>query len=479
MEIILYFPFKLYKIKINLNNKKVSEYKFFKILFFLCMLLLIITSYSQFDLIQLLDCFVKDNFDDMLPRINSKDHKIHNKDEIFKNRELFISNQTITKSYIKFIRPISFRKEIFNFSNVGIQPDLSFVKRRKNLIKIDDYYNLCRKNILLSNDTFINSSISPLISVIIIAYNKKNIILNSIRSIQNQSLKNIEIIIVDDHSTDNSSELFHQLLNKDGRIRIFTHLSNMGAWRSRLDGFLYSNAPYVIHFDAGDFYADNYVLEDIYYIVNKYKLDSVRFGFRLTRSKNSLTNQDKNYFFSVKDRKVFYGKKYYNIYGFRYGTIWNRLTKADIFTKGLYHLDEYILNAYKNIYEDRWWNNLANNESNSFLMTNRIGYIYLRDSKGQGHIRNGNPFINDKTIKEIILFFLFDYNLAYKKSDKSDIIKNLKDFKKGKRHLKLSHLKSYFPPYIHLLNMLINDEYVSKQNKLFLLTLKKEYKYFK
>lgn len=479
MEIIFNVSFKSYKLKINLNNKKISEYKFFKILFFLCLLLLIIASYSQFDITQLLDCFAKDNFDDMFPRIKSKNYKINNKDELFINRELFISNKTITNRYIKFIRPIIFGKETFNIRNVGIEPDLSILENRSNVIQVEDYYNLCRKNILILNETFTNSTISPLISVIIITYNKKNIVLNSIRSIQNQSLKNIEIIIVDDHSTDNSSELFHQLLNSDGRIRVFTHLYNMGAWRSRLDGFLYSKAPYVIHFDAGDFYADNYVLEDIYNIANKYKLDSVRFGFRLTRSQNSLTNQDKNYLFSVKDRKIFYGKRYYSIYGYRYGTIWNRLTRADIFTKGLYHLDEYILNAYKNIFEDRWWNSLANNESNSFLMTNRIGYIYLKDSKGQGHIRNGNAFINDKTIKEIILFFLFDYNLAYKRSDKSNIVKNLKDFKRGKKHLKLSHLKSYFPPYIHLLNMLINDKYVSTENKLFLLDLKKEYKFYK
>ena len=91
----------------------------------------------------------------------------------------------------------------------------------------------------------------------VIAYNKIDVILKSIRSIQNQSLKNIEIIIVDDCSTDKSNETYKYLLETDKRIRIFTHLKNMGAWRSRLDAFLYSNAPYVIHFDAGDFYADN------------------------------------------------------------------------------------------------------------------------------------------------------------------------------------------------------------------------------
>ena len=449
-----------------------SEYKFFKILFFLCVFTFLVI-HNINNLIPLFNPYINNNFDDILPRINLNDNSVPSKEEIFKNRELFISNKTLTTDYIKYIKPITFNNETFNKSNIGLKPNLSFMKNRKNLLKIEDYYNLCRKHILISNVSSVNTTNSPLISVIIISYNKEKIILKSIRSIQNQSLKNIEIIIVNDHSTDDSSELFKQLLISDGRIRIFTHLNNMGAWRSRLDGFLYSNAPYVIHFDAGDFYADNYVLEDIYYIANKYQLDSVRFAFRLTHSNNNLTKYDRNYFFPSKDRKIFYGKRYYNVHRFRYGTIWNRLTRADMFTKGLYYLDEYILNAYKNLFEDRWWNNLANKQSNSFLMVNRIGYIYLKDSKGEGHIRSGNNFINDKTIKEIILFFLFDYNLAYDKSDKSNIINNLRIYNKGNKNLKLSDLKSNFPPYRHLLELLINDKYVAKDNKLFLLNLKR------
>ena len=471
MEIILNVPFKMYKIKIKLKPEKVSVYKFFKILSLLCFFVFLIFPLSKLIHFQSINSYNDNIFNDLMPKTNLNDNKIPSRKALFENKELFISNKTLTKNYIKYIRPNNFMKDAFDIKNIGIKPDLSFIKNRTNLLKVEDYYNLCRKQISLYNDSFINTTIAPLISVIIIAYNKKNIILKSIRSIQNQSLKNIEIIIVDDHSTDNSKELFKQILNSDNRIRLFTHLNNMGAWRSRLDGFLYSNAPYVIHFDAGDFYADNYVLEDIYYLANKYKLDSVRFAFRLTYSKNSLTKYDKNYFFPLKDRKIFYGKRKFNIYGFKYGTIWNRLTKAEVFTKGLYHLDEFILNAYKNIYEDRWWNNLANNESNSFLMTNRVGYIYLRDSKGQGHIRSGNAFINEKTMKEIILFFLFDYNLAYAQSDKANIIKNLRDYKKGKSHLKLSDLKSNFPPYVHLINLLINDKYVSQKNKIFLLNL--------
>ena len=88
--------------------------------------------------------------------------------------------------------------------------------------------------------------------------------MKSIRSIQNQSFKNIEIIIVNDCSTDNSSKYFNYLLETDPRIRIFHHLQNMGCWRSRLDGFLYSRGKYIIYFDMGDIYSDEFVLEDAY-----------------------------------------------------------------------------------------------------------------------------------------------------------------------------------------------------------------------
>ena len=189
------------------------------------------------------------------------------------------------------------------------------------------------------NQSFFNYNDNPLISVLIVAYNKKDIILKSIRSIQNQSLRNIEIIIIDDHSTDNSEEIFKELLKTDKRIRYFKHLKNMGLWRSRLDGFLYSNAPYVIHFDGGDFYADNYILEDTYEIITKYNLDSVRFSYRETFAKNHLTKNDLIYKYSPQDRKIVYGRRWYNVCLGEYGPIWDRLTKADIFTKGLFLLD--------------------------------------------------------------------------------------------------------------------------------------------
>ena len=455
----------LYIIVSHKNNIKFN--------FLLYFIIVICITYNKFIFFSNDSLNSKTHFNNILPKVKLNDTKIPNKTEIFKSRELFINDSKLTKEYINFIRSQNFKEQNINQNNKSeritelIRSNNSFIR-----FNINDYYSLCLNEKLISNISDSIFNYKPLISILVISYNKKDVILKSIRSIQNQSLKNIEIIIVDDCSTDKSNEMFKYLLETDKRIRIFKHLKNMGAWRSRLDAFLYSNAPYVIHFDAGDFYADNFVLEDMYNLISKNNLDSVRFAFRLTKNKNHLTNHDRLITFRKRETKILYGRRSFSVYGFKFGTIWNRLTKANVFNKGLDYLDEYILNSYKNIFEDRWWNTMANNASNTYLMTNRIGYIYLREPNGEGHIRIGDKKINDKSIKEIILFFLFDYNLAYSKSDKHDIINNLRLFNSHKNKLSFDDLQSNFPPYKHLLKSLINDKYVSKANKIFLLSLK-------
>ena len=164
--------------------------------------------------------------------------------------------------------------------------------------------------------------------------------MKSIRSIQNQSFKNIEIIIVDDCSTDDSKKVFKYLLKTDPRIRIFTHLRNMGSWRSRLDGILYSNAKYILLFDTGDIYEDNYVLEDAYNIIEKYNLDSLKMTFRIVTSYDRLN--ESMLIFHVDNNSIIYKSsniEKYNNYVFKsWGNIWTRIARANIFIKGLYSL---------------------------------------------------------------------------------------------------------------------------------------------
>ena len=67
-------------------------------------------------------------------------------------------------------------------------------------------------------------------------------------------MKKIEIIIVNDNSIDKSKVIFQYLIKEDETIRIYNHLKYILVWFSRLDAFLSSNAPHVIHFYTGVLY---------------------------------------------------------------------------------------------------------------------------------------------------------------------------------------------------------------------------------
>ena len=89
------------------------------------------------------------------------------------------------------------------------------------------------------------------------------------------------------------------------------------------------------------------------------------------------TDNSKNILKNLLDTKIVYGKRQYNLRSLRYGSIWNRLIRTNVKLKGIYTLNVYLLNAYKNFWEYGWRNQLINEYSFSYLMINREGYIYI------------------------------------------------------------------------------------------------------
>ena len=415
--------------------------------------------------------FSYSDFNEIFPKLQLNDsQKIEDIKVLFESRELFINDKNISNEYIRYIRPIIQKDEekYEHKFHKDFESQKDYLFELNKELNLNDFYELCNASILIQEKN-IEYQDYPLISIILPSFNKYDEILKTVRSIQNQSFKNIEIIIVDDGSTDKSKEIFEYLLQTDSRIRIFYHLKNMGVWRSRLDGFLYSRGKYIIHLDVGDFLSNNMILEISYSLIQKYNLDSIRFSFKVTEYDNS--NIWINYF-KKKDTKVVSGPRPYDILLYDYGTIWNRLIRSNIVTKSLDLIDTYILNAYKNLWEDRWWNILANYESKNYLMINKIGYLYIKN-KGEGHLKLQDDYNREKTIKEFIYFWLFDLELLPKEDNKKSIIKKLYLYnKKSNRYygekINLSFLKNKFPIYTHLLNLLINDPFVSKDDKIFL-----------
>jgi len=431
-----------------------------------------------------LNSFPEQNFSHLLPRITLNNHNDNDDDDddnldenipslkdIFYSREIYINDNNLTNEYIRYVRPVDEEEE--KIYKEILYPDLPFNDlyntTREGQIDFINFYKLCKNHTLLDKEIYTISE-PPFISIVLASFNKRRDLLKSVRSIQNQSLKNIEIIIVDDGSTDKSSKIFNYLLDTEPRVRIFHHLKNMGCWRSRIDGFLYSRGKYVLHFDTGDILTDNYVLEDVNEIALKYKLDSVRFSFQWIRSEVNLENFKK--VFPPFYTKIRYGNVFYRLFVFGYGTIWNRLTRANIFSKGLNLIDPLILNAYKNLWEDGWWNELANAVSFSHLTINRVGYMYFPSYLGEGMLKVDTELRKEKAIKEFIYFWLFDYEMCPKNDKKKKVIDQLHDFLKPENEVRgrivlINYLKKEFPIYEILLKKLLNDPYVEKEDKKF------------
>ena len=105
------------------------------------------------------------------------------------------------------------------------------------------------------------------VSVIIPTYNRGKLIANSIKSILNQTYKNLEIIIVDDGSTDNTKEEVSKLKNE--KIRYIKLEKNTGASNARNVGIKNSNSRYISFQDSDDIMYPNKLEIQIKNMINK------------------------------------------------------------------------------------------------------------------------------------------------------------------------------------------------------------------
>ena len=101
---------------------------------------------------------------------------------------------------------------------------------------------------------------NPDISVIVPVYNAEQFIADTLDNVSSQSLKNIEIVCVDDGSGDSSAEIIQRKSAEDCRIR-YIHQNNGGAGSARNTGIRASTGKYIAFMDADDSYPDNSVLE--------------------------------------------------------------------------------------------------------------------------------------------------------------------------------------------------------------------------
>ena len=102
---------------------------------------------------------------------------------------------------------------------------------------------------------------NPLVSILIPTYNSVDFVEDTVRSIMNQTYTNIEIVIVDDSSTDGTMKILEKLSKEDKRIKLLQNKKNLGITDNMNNGIHKCNGKYIAILD-GDDWAYPYRIEE-------------------------------------------------------------------------------------------------------------------------------------------------------------------------------------------------------------------------
>lgn len=111
------------------------------------------------------------------------------------------------------------------------------------------------------------NSTKPLVSVIIPVYNANGFLSAAIDSILNQTYKNLDIIIVDDGSTDETPKILKSFAKKDKRVKILTNKRNLNIATSLNRGIKLAKGNYIARMDADDISLPNRIEKQMEYLL--------------------------------------------------------------------------------------------------------------------------------------------------------------------------------------------------------------------
>ena len=156
-----------------------------------------------------------------------------------------------------------------------------------------------------------------MVSIIITAYNVEKYIQDAIKSCMNQTFNDIEIIIVEDCSTDSTLSLIEKLMEEDERIHLIQNEKNSGAGQSRRNGLDNAKGEYFLLLDGDDWIESNFI-EELYNKSIETNADIVSGGIKIlhpngkidtTSYGNIVTEGDDKVIKFWKERIVFMNNK--------------------------------------------------------------------------------------------------------------------------------------------------------------------------
>lgn len=224
----------------------------------------------------------------------------------------------------------------------------------------------------------------PLISIIIPVYNVEKYLNECIKSVVNQSYNNLDIIIINDGSTDNSENIMKEWAQKDKRIRIFTQ-ENIGISKTRTKALKYVLGQYIAWVDS-----DDIIDSQMYEILVNNIIDA---DADISICVHKKFNEDKKILFdkSVNNHKSIYNNDIVQrlLKGEITGFLWDKLFKKELF-------DNIIFPEYS-IGEDFYVNLNILSKSKKIVTSDFIGYYYR---ERRGSLLNSDNIEKKKSLLE-------------------------------------------------------------------------------
>ena len=233
------------------------------------------------------------------------------------------------------------------------------------------------------------------ISVIITAYNVSDFIERAVKSVLSQTYKNIEVIIVEDCSTDNTKDIIEQLAKEDDRIKIIYHKENKGAGWGRRDGIETSTGDYFITVD-GDDWLDEDFIESLVKKAKETNADIVSGGITINKEKGYYEATSYGDIITLGDDKVtmFWGEKIVFMN--------NKIIKKELHNKVPYCTRRFIEDT-PTIIPMMWYANMV-------AYTSNVGYHYQMNNNSLTHTADSFKYALYRSLCILDLIDFFNKN---------------------------------------------------------------------
>ena len=254
------------------------------------------------------------------------------------------------------------------------------------------------------------------LTVVIPIFNCEKTIKSSIRSIQNQNFNEIEMILVNDFSNDNSLKIIEEIRNQDPRIRIMNNNKNMGTLYSRCIGTLISKGKYILALDNDDLFMDSDVFNIVFEEAEKGNYDII--GFKAIRSlsyykihiseliddylhdhpNNLILYQPELGIFSISRNKEFYLNDIH---------IWGKCINKKIYVQAINALGKEKYSYFISWAEDTSMIFVIFNFAKSYKFISKYGVLHIMSESTASFTQSNDT----KTFGEIFLLnILFDFS---------------------------------------------------------------------